>query len=195
MSCTGTPRRRSSAATSALPARACHGQTSADTGRRRPTARSARPSSTAATSLGSSRRVERAVRVEHADQVGVGGQQAGVHGGAVPASRLVDDPGAVLRPRSSGEPSVEPLSTTMAGNRAAARRSTAGSAAASSRHGSTTSIVVCMPATLGPASVRRDRPVVLTDRLRRQRILRLADVSPVRLPDRLVRPSYRRPSP
>ena len=43
-------RRRSQATTSALPSRACHGQTPRPTGRRRPTARSARPAATSASS-------------------------------------------------------------------------------------------------------------------------------------------------
>ena len=61
-------------------------------------------------------RVERAVAVHEADDavVRVGGQQAGPAGGAEAAAGLVDHDGAPPARAMSAEPSVEPLSTTMA---------------------------------------------------------------------------------
>ena len=139
MSCAGRPiRRRSQATISALPTRACHGHTPRPTGRRRPTARSARPdrtSSSIASELGG---VERPVAVHERDQLGGGREQPGVHGGAVPGRGLVDDAWPRARRATSAVPSVEPLSTTIdarspRGRRAAAPRS-AGRLVAARQH-------------------------------------------------------------
>src|SRR5882757_5552252 len=56
----------------------------------------------------------------------------------------------------SGDPSVEPLSTTIARARGGIRANTQGSAAASSRHGSTMSIT---SGTLGAAPAERPLPI------------------------------------
>ena len=84
-------RRRSQATIRALPARACHGQTRELTGRRRPTARSARPSWTSASIDHQVGGVERPVAVHERDVVRGRGDQSGVHGRAVARRRLGDD--------------------------------------------------------------------------------------------------------
>ena len=104
-------------------------------GTRRPTARSVAPDATAAAIAGSTAGVQRAVAVEHGDQLGAGRLQAGVDGGAVPAARLGDHPGAVGRGRPRRWRRWTRCRRRAPASRRAALASTAGSASASSRHG------------------------------------------------------------
>ena len=107
--------------------------------RRRPTTRSApcpqQRRRTRSASAGSSE----ASQSHTATNSAVAASQAGMAGGAVPALRAVDHESRRARRAISADPSVEPLSTTIARAPAGMRSSTHGSAAASSRHGSTMS--------------------------------------------------------
>ena len=122
-------------ATSALPSRACQGHTPPRTGRRRPTARSARPDRTSASSGSRSAGSNEPSPSMTATQVAVGGEQPGVHGGAVPGRGSVttrapsdrrDLGGAVAssrcRPRSRAKPAGTRGSSAAQGGRLVAAR-------------------------------------------------------------------------
>jgi len=106
------PAPRSSPAISALPSLACHGIAPRPTGRRRPTASSARPLATSATIVATPPAAA-TIGVQHADVVGGGRLQPGVHGGAVArrGSRTTVAPAADA---TAAVASVLPLSTTIA---------------------------------------------------------------------------------
>ena len=94
MSCTGTPRLRSRAATTAFPARACQGHTPGPVGDPAADGEIRPAGAHRVGEDGQGRGVEGAVAVQHGHQVGAGVPQSGVDGGAVAAPRLDHHPGA-----------------------------------------------------------------------------------------------------
>ena len=137
----GTPQRFDTVwASHRLASLACTGHDPGP-GRRAPMTRSARPDSTAPATVGSSagssepsQSMKQTVCEEAAvrpDQQAAPKPRWGSSTTSAPMARAIP-----------AEPSVDPLSTTMARNPAGKRESTQGSASASSRTGRTTSIMV-----------------------------------------------------
>ena len=139
--------------TRSLPSRACHGQMPRATGRRRPTAMSARPERTSSSSGRQVARVERAVAVHERDVVAGRGQQPGVHRRAVPRRRLVHDGRAAAAGHLGGVVARPVVDHDRPRTRPGTSGSRSTQAAASSRQGSTRSHRVSTSATVGRSEV------------------------------------------
>src|SRR5882757_1690061 len=138
-SCRLSPvRRRTRRASSRLARRACAGQARNVVGRRRPRTRSARPDSTGAARYGSSPGSSEPSQSQKQTTSAVAASSPAWQAAPKPRTGSL----TTYAPSSAAtcaEPSVEPLSTTIARHPRGIRASTHGRAAASSRQGRTTS--------------------------------------------------------
>ena len=137
-SCTGQPAvRRSRQARNTLPSRACAGQAPRAVGRRRPTTRSASPARTGSATRGSwAGSNEPSASMKHTTRrrVAAPDRRARRRRTALPHRTTVAPRAAAMR----AEPSVDPLSATIARYPSGSRRRSPGRAAASFRQGRTT---------------------------------------------------------